>query len=462
MRENEFEKKVRQQMEELRLPLSDAVWPRVEKELGRKKKRRIIFFVVLAAGLGLLGYSGYTLLGPAPVPVALQRDRPLPSAPVAGDSGNARPAASDPDKRDQPGPVTRQSGSQQTTARQVTGDPGTGKKSDAGKNEDREISGNLVTHPYAAPIDGRKNDDTAGQRKLSPEQPVREEAKNPAGWPAATKEMLNKLPEEKAGVIAGNESLPPDSMAGKKKTTSKIRFGPDLSAGMASNRGGVFFSAANDNYSDPANSTGGGPAGSAVFPPSPVKAGISFRAGVAAERKVSARSSLSAGLRYTYFQERIRVGAFRDTSILSNSYLSGSRRITGIYRSEPHETYTNRYHFIELPFLYQLQLNKSGKMPLLWNTGLSVSYMVATNALVYDTAAGGTYYHNKNALNRLQASFLTGLSFRFGNPAGLQWSVGPELSLGLTRLVKQESFIEKRYLLYGGITARLLFPRLKQ
>ena len=59
MRENEFEKRVQQQMEEFKLRPSDAVWEKVEEELRKKKKRRVVFFIFLLAGFSLLGYTGY-------------------------------------------------------------------------------------------------------------------------------------------------------------------------------------------------------------------------------------------------------------------------------------------------------------------------------------------------------------------------------------------------------------------
>src|SRR5688572_4325654 len=61
MQENEFEKRLRQEMEEFKVRPSEDVWEKVEEQLRKKKKRRVVFFIFMLAGLSLLGYSGYFL-----------------------------------------------------------------------------------------------------------------------------------------------------------------------------------------------------------------------------------------------------------------------------------------------------------------------------------------------------------------------------------------------------------------
>src|SRR6185436_15074116 len=56
MPENEFEKKVSSEMQELKFKPSENVWLRVEERIKEKKKRRIFVVIFLLAGLALLGY----------------------------------------------------------------------------------------------------------------------------------------------------------------------------------------------------------------------------------------------------------------------------------------------------------------------------------------------------------------------------------------------------------------------
>jgi hypothetical protein len=56
MPENEFEKKVSSEMQDLRFKPSDNVWLRVEERIKKKKKRRVFVIIFFLAGFALLGY----------------------------------------------------------------------------------------------------------------------------------------------------------------------------------------------------------------------------------------------------------------------------------------------------------------------------------------------------------------------------------------------------------------------
>src|SRR5688572_24768618 len=60
MQENEFEKRLQEEMGEFRLRPSDDVWSKIDVQLRKKKRRRVVFFIFLLAGLSLLS-TGYFL-----------------------------------------------------------------------------------------------------------------------------------------------------------------------------------------------------------------------------------------------------------------------------------------------------------------------------------------------------------------------------------------------------------------
>ncbi|MEO5563355.1 MAG: hypothetical protein ABIR18_07970, partial [Chitinophagaceae bacterium] len=92
---------------------------------------------------------------------------------------------------------------------------------------------------------------------------------------------------------------------------------------------------------------------------------------------------------------------------------------------------------------------------------LTPGYLLSTNAIIYDTTAGGVYYQSKDAFKRFHVNFQTGFSFLFGAKKKVQWSLGPDISFDMTRLMKEDVFTRKRYLLYTGFTGKLFFTRKK-
>src|SRR4030095_13749127 len=64
MQENEFEKRLQEEMSEFRVRPSEVVWERIEDDLRKKKRRRVVFYLFLLAGLSVVGYSGYVLFTP--------------------------------------------------------------------------------------------------------------------------------------------------------------------------------------------------------------------------------------------------------------------------------------------------------------------------------------------------------------------------------------------------------------
>ena len=79
MPENEFEKKVYSEMQDLRFKPSENVWLRVEERIKKKKKRRIFVVIFLLAGLALLGYwQRSNLFGESESDIAktVQKDSP--------------------------------------------------------------------------------------------------------------------------------------------------------------------------------------------------------------------------------------------------------------------------------------------------------------------------------------------------------------------------------------------------
>lgn len=506
MPENEFERHVQDKLEELKLRPSESVWHAVELELRKKKRRRAVFFIFLLAGLGLFGYSGYFLFNNS-TPVIVHQSKELPAAQKPANeindkhtdqsSAGIKTTPTDEDVKTEtnevlinneipalPTKITDQNlvinpqtekriikkeknipvvvlqkenkvSKEEKTEQEIV----TGKKQqkDLAQNNKREINTDndpeeevVVMKAIEEPV----SENSIPQNSIAEQDHPIEKAVTDA---ADEKENADRVIAEE---VAVNENGTND--AAKNKTGLKLKWGAELSGGATSSRTDPLTLVTAQRFADASSinnsvATGGNPG--PVRPPSSVKGGPGFKAGVIAEIKLSKRSSISSGLRYSYLSEKIKVGRYSDTTIVSNSYYT-QNIANGVYRGTQEKEHTNSYHFIELPVMYHLQLNKSTKIPILWNAGVSVAYLAGTNALVYDPTMGGIYYELPNAFNKWHFNLNTGFSFRFGNK--IQWSLGPELSLDMSRLMKQELYTKKRYLLYGGLSAKLFLPQKKK
>jgi len=61
MEQNNFEKKIQQKLDELKIPPSDAVWENVEKNINKRKDRKkILIFFLLFISLASGAYYIFT------------------------------------------------------------------------------------------------------------------------------------------------------------------------------------------------------------------------------------------------------------------------------------------------------------------------------------------------------------------------------------------------------------------
>jgi hypothetical protein len=166
-------------------------------------------------------------------------------------------------------------------------------------------------------------------------------------------------------------------------------------------------------------------------------------------------------LNYHYYSTRVNTGYAVDSSIFvsyspnnsGNSTLPGAYAINGYYPNGSNQSYTNSYHFIELPVTADFQLNKSSKLPVFWEAGFSVSYLVNSNALHFDPN-GNLYYQNAQLFNKVQLNGATAILIGFPiNKTELQ--IGPQLQYGLTGLLKTESG-NPQHLLYAGLKISII------
>ena len=505
MPENEFEKKVSSEMQELRFKPSDNVWLRVEERIKTKKKRRVFVIIFLLAGLGLLGYWQRTnLFGEQKNEIAKTVQKDSPGEKQKEDNSQSTNEINNSSAIKQNTETTKPEETTNTTVKTADNKPTDDRsvidKKDivVSKNEIRKPTknneeakgktGSVKTKKDPKPeasiaivsansktkngvVDYTSKDLTANPETNAKQQDTNQaevktvENKIDSAKAVTGEQEKNATPKTDTLLKADPAKDPVPPIVQINLSEKKWKWGFHITPGISSlNDNGISFSGLKNadalNFQSPTVGSGTG----AVPPPvqqkpSEVKAGFAFQVGAFAQRKLSSRTSLSAGLQYGYYSNIFHVGNRRDSLIgNANALFSGTldRNASQLYSAGGGTTkHTNHYHFIELPFLFQWQLNKNKTKPFIWSAGFTVGQLIASKTIMYDTAFNGVYYENKSQLNKTQFSLSTGFSWTIANKKKMQWNLGPVANFHLTKLV-DNPFESKRFLFFVGLRTGVL------
>ena len=489
--ENEFEKKVSSEMQDLRFKPSGNVWLRVEERIKKKKKRRIFIIIFLLAGLSLLGYwQRSNLFGESENDIVKTVEKDSSGEKQKDENSTSPNETNNSSTIDQNSEITKEK-----EIRNTTGDAVNDKINDDKSFDDKKgvaVSKNEINRPKKnndenkekpVPEKTRKGDGTgisiaivsansktknqvvnnsSNEVKTKPET----KAKPDEVIPAEVKPDENKIDSAKAETggqekkdsllkaeLAKAASIP---IVKKDSSGKKWKWGLHITPGISSlsDHGLSFPQNGSDRVYFATGSSSAAP--QARQKRSDVKAGFAFQAGAFAQRQLSSRISLSMGLQYGYYSNVLRIGNRRD-SLLNVIDFSGGQ----IYNAGGDTIkYTNHYHFIELPLNFQWQLNKNKTKPFIWSVGFTLGQLIASNAIMYDTAFNGIYYQNKKLLNKTQFSISTGFSWTIANNKKVQWSLGPVANIHLNKLI-DNPFDNTGYLFFVGLRTGILFNQKK-
>jgi Outer membrane protein beta-barrel domain len=453
MHENNFEDQVHNKMQQLGFDPSEAVWTAVEKEINRDKKRRkpllIIFFL---SGLLLGGVGIYFVL------MKNSSDKII-AAQISKDHGETN---------NKPSVRSGQSAKLQTntTTKTITNK----NDQDDAKNANVQTGTNandrnIKMVPKANQSNGSalmnaENKDAETNTIQNANHPAKQEPDNTI----ANTYDSSGLKKNTASVM--KKDFPKDSLSDPKKATHEKS---KISLWKIEFTGGIGFSDIHQSLFKQSYNTGlyaftpanGSNASTAPVPAaSEINTGFSFVAGVDLKRNLSKHISISAGLNYHFYSTHIHTGYAVDSSVTvyynaAFSASSPSYLANGFYQNGVAHNYTNQYHFIELPVSVNFQLNKSKKLPVYWEAGLSLSYLIGTNALFFDPN-GNLYYQNRDLFNKTQLSGTT--SLLIGIPVHKnELQLGPQLQYGFTGLLKSGT-TGSEHMFYGGLKISYVLP----
>lgn len=387
-------------------------------------------------------------------------DNKQPSAAVTASGNNNKSGLSNKTPGVKQAPRKMNRATQQPLLEPTAGSSGKQKK----VSEDKIIEGNtaeqaervmLVENTEGSKVDEKNSNPeniTAGVKTVEPA--IKDSTQNDSAVAA--------LP-----AIAIQETITPDSAATavtakKPAQTSKWQWGIQANVGIANFSDGNLFDFSGSTrvmdlafsapvYNNQFNNS------RAPVDPSPIYAGRAFGIGGFVQRNLSKRWAVSAGLHYNYYSVRTFVGERVDSLQTVNIGSNNSTFTDQYYRGSNDQSYTFRYHFIEIPVAVHYRIINSRTFPVTWDAGFAVSRLVGTNALHFD-GIGGVYYKNNDLFRKMQYRVTTGISFGILQRSKHPLLVGPQVNYFVSDLINEAVSQDKR-LWSAGIQAKILLKK---
>ncbi len=435
---SDFEKKVQQSMEELKLSPSAAVWDGVEAALPEKRKRRwLIFLLIFAAlftGAGLLWMNHGHEQSKLRVNKDTEKQQTNTDLSVSHPSAPSSPVISNGEKdtiSSMPD-LKIQSNTSLNYSHVV--------KRSTNKNIRINITNPVDNSAVHLPSLRSKTKsaitiDPAGTDAVDSTPAIISSVQSKtfialiAGdtdTSVITKTGKEKIKTEKKSSIIKTDSSKTETVVKKERKKEKLsswQWGVEAGAGISN-------SAKNILGSSPLYSSGlsqgvppsSSPASTATAP------GLSFKLGLSASKKISKNWTFKTGIGYAYFSNRQEAGTRVDTGSLAT--ISGN-----YYRNDNSSRYVNHYHLAEIPFIFRVDIIKQKKHSFFLEAGPGLAYLISSNALMYRPSYN-IFVNGTGEFNHLLMNVQAGAGVRFAQKTKKSFSIGFRAQYNITPVFK--------------------------
>jgi hypothetical protein len=424
---HEFEKQVRQKLNDLKMTPSAEAWENIENSLRERKRRPAAFYWVPLLLIGLTA-GGYLFLNNDHKTVLSDRNS----------THNINVQTKESEEKASGGVLA-------DASQEKTGAPQT--LSAAAKEIPSEKKNNLSEVENKSDASGGVLADASQEKTGAPQE-------------------ITIAPQEKAGALQENTIAPQEKTAyGKNislkisnypvgtitpsplnfiqtpkkspsKKSNKWSYGLSAFGGISAVNEGHLLNFNNAQVEDVSRVPAFAPRPS--YTPSSISPGVTYSGGLFVKRELNTKFSLSLGINYLQLNTRSKVGDREIGNQIVNAGVGGFQAVTSYFRVERDKLseYHNRYHFIEVPVELHTKLNRSQKTPVVLTTGMAVSQLLRSTSLHFDGTTG-VYYRNDELLNQVQVAAKTGVSIGILNKTKRPLWVGPAAKYNISRVLEK-------------------------
>jgi hypothetical protein len=467
MSDKSFEQQVREELSDLRMKPTAAVWETVAASLKKERKRRWVLWIFFL----LVGLSGATLwwLTQEQLPASelskknnttQHSDSLVPSTTLSKEDKAIITADTKTVKTERDQSTIKKNSSGTTAFIQTTIKPVSVNKSSIDNEEagEKEKS-NQETRVIAKDI-SKKENETQGSVNVVKTETTEREAGNSTQQNEkqqkadtvsviSTQDLKKDTTETIKQIDPVKPALVDSSAPGKNKIAkaTKWQWRIGFNAGTSGVRNSIRSLLENNNSraydnafsgnSAPITGPPGGVSGAAANTKPVVRDAFSFGVFMELVRKLGKKEKHAIGLTagYHLFSTRTGVGSL-NTGTVQFSNVNAFNDANKYYGVKDSASYTSYYHFIQLGLRYYQSLKWFKKVDMQWYAGIGVNALLGSNGLHLGAMNTNAYlFQNRSLLRTMQMDISGGVDIGLGKSK--QIYLGPQVQYMLSNLSKQ-------------------------
>ena len=462
---HEFEKQVRQKLNDLKMTPTAEAWENIEEKLRERKRRPVAIFWLPLLVIGLAA-GGYLFLNNDQKTV-LSDTNSTPNVQVQPKSEDASGAIIDVPKENIPAEKKNAPGEITAIAPQQNNDE-TRTEIISAPQEDKRASGAILQDVPKAKAPLYKTNAPGSEKTSSNALSITPQEKDEISLISRSEFSLKNsfafgvlrnsndkfLSPSSIIAVKNTKSYTPEPSLSNKRTSpeksNKWSWGLSGSAGVSAVNEGNFLDFTNAQVEDVSQVPTFFPVvARPSYKPSNITPGFTYSAGAFVKRELNKRFSVSIGANYLQLNTRNKVGnEINGSQVVNNgsSYLF----VYNYFRVDQDNSYDyrNKYHLIEVPVELHTRINNSKKLPIHVNTGVSVSQLLKSNSLHFDGTTG-VYYRNDKLLNQTQFAVKTGVSVGVLNKTTRPIWIGPSARYNVSKILQKDVSARKNFMSLG-------------